>query len=106
MQPVNLCDFSDLVSGWHHPPNQAWDYDQATESPTTPVELSDEAALQAVDVVSRRWPQAAWKNDGEFGRITNGPDCLSLKFPLRDPEAEQRAWIDAACRVQGHGTGM
>ena len=49
-----------------------------------------------------KYPLARWVTSGDIGRIVAGDVLVSLAIPLADPEAESRAWADAAGRL-GNG---
>lgn len=63
------------------------------------LEFSVEAAVSAVDAVTRVYPDAVWHVTGDQGRIVAGDLLVSLAVSLTDEDAELCAWLDAADRL-------
>ena len=111
MRTADLCDLSDLVSGWHHretesPPQGEYsvpdeDHRQfVNESPA----LSVTDAVEAIDRVLATYPNARWVTTGDHGRIICDGRLIGLSMAVVDEDAELQAWTDAATRL-GNGNG-
>ena len=111
MRTADLCDLSDLVSGWHHReyetslqgefPAEIDDQRQfANESPV----LSVTDAVEAIDRVLATYPNARWVTTGDHGRIICDGRLIGLSMAVVDEDAELQAWTDAATRLGDYGT--
>lgn len=94
MRTADLTDLSDLISGWHRVATETEHIDEPEQ-----LEFSVEAAVSAVDAVTRVYPDAVWRVTGDQGRIVAGDLPLSLKFSIIDRDAELCGWVDAAGRT-------
>ncbi len=92
MRTADLCD---LISGWHRVATETEHIDAEPEQ----LEFSVEAAVSAVDAVTRVYPDAVWHVTGDHGRIVAGDRLVSLAVSLTDEDAELCAWLDAAQRL-------
>lgn len=68
--------------------------------PPLPIsDISETAALLAIDRVTARFPGARFVTEGDFGRVIAGDRLVSLAFSVSDPDVELLCWIDSAGRL-------
>lgn len=94
MRTADLTDLSDLISGWFRNTTETKHIDAPEH-----LKFSVEAAVSAVDAVTRVYPDAVWHVTGDQGRIVAGDLLVSLAVSLTDEDAELLAWLDASCRL-------